>query len=61
MGARVGLRHARKHLSAYAEYAGASDALRLRLVTTDDPSQARELLREAFESLSDTSLSAEAA
>ena len=61
MGARVGLRHARKHLSAYAEYAGASDALRLRLVTTDDPSQARELLREAFQSLSDASFPAEAA
>ncbi|MDP2356451.1 MAG: tRNA dihydrouridine synthase DusB [Beijerinckiaceae bacterium] len=61
MGARTGLRHARKHLSAYAEHAGAPDALRLLLVTTDDPAQAIALLREAFLHLSGASLPAEAA
>jgi tRNA-dihydrouridine synthase len=48
MGRSSGLRHARKHLSAYAEHAGAEEALRLRLVTTDDPAQAQALLARAF-------------
>ena len=61
MGVKTGLRHARKHLSAYAEHAGAPDALRLRLVTTDDPGQATALLGEAFVHLSGASLPAEAA
>lgn len=52
MGAS-GLRHARKHLSAYAEHAGATataegEALRLRLVTTDDPREAHDLLARLF-------------
>jgi tRNA-dihydrouridine synthase B len=47
-GAATGLRHARKHLSAYAEKAGASAAHRLRLVTCEDPRRARSLLAEAF-------------
>ena len=48
MGARTGLRHARKHLSAYAERAGAPSDLRLRLVTTEEPGEAMALLAEAF-------------
>jgi nifR3 family TIM-barrel protein len=47
-GSRAGLRHARKHLSAYAEKAGASAAHRLALVTCDDAAAARELLAGAF-------------
>jgi tRNA-dihydrouridine synthase B len=47
-GSHAGLRHARKHLSAYAEKAGASAAHRLALVTCDDPSAARRLLAGAF-------------
>jgi nifR3 family TIM-barrel protein len=48
MGARTGLRHARKHLSAYAEHAGAPEAMRLQLVTTDDAAEAFRLLRAVF-------------
>lgn len=54
MGALTGLRHARKHLSAYADHAGANSqpegaAMRLRLVTTDCPIEARSLLARMFE------------
>ena len=49
LGPRAGLRHARKHLAAYADQAGANDALRRELVTTEDPSQARRLLARAFD------------
>ena len=49
LGPRAGLRHARKHLAAYAHQAGADDALRRALVTTEDPSQARRLLARAFD------------
>jgi tRNA-dihydrouridine synthase B len=49
MGARQGLRHARKHLAAYAEQAGASAELRRALVTTDDPLEAEVLLARSFE------------
>jgi hypothetical protein len=35
-GRHAGLRHARKHLSAYAEKAGASPGHRLALVTSED-------------------------
>jgi nifR3 family TIM-barrel protein len=49
MGARQGLRHARKHLAAYADEAGASHDLRRALVTTDDSSQAQALLARCFE------------
>ena len=48
-GARAGLRHARKHLSAYAEKAGAPPEHRLALVTTDEADVARALLAEAFD------------
>jgi tRNA-dihydrouridine synthase B len=47
-GSHAGLRHARKHLSAYAEKAGASPAHRLALVTCEDAVKARALLAEAF-------------
>jgi len=47
-GAQAGLRHARKHLSAYAEKAGAPAEHRLALVTTEDAKQACALLGEAF-------------
>jgi tRNA-dihydrouridine synthase B len=47
-GSAAGLRHARKHLSAYAEKAGAPADHRLRLVTCEDPAQARSLLAGAF-------------
>jgi tRNA-dihydrouridine synthase B len=47
-GAAAGLRHARKHLSAYAEKAGSPADHRLRLVTCEDPAQARSLLADAF-------------
>lgn len=48
LGPRAGLRHARKHLFAYAEGAGAPAALRRELVTTDDSACARRLLDRAF-------------
>jgi tRNA-dihydrouridine synthase B len=47
-GSHAGLRHARKHLSAYAEKAGAPAAHRLALVTCDDARAARRLLASAF-------------
>jgi len=47
LGARAGLRHARKHLAAYA--AGAPAWLRRDLVTTDDPRRAQKLLSAAFD------------
>jgi tRNA-dihydrouridine synthase B len=49
LGSRAGLRHARKHLAAYAEVAGAPAHTRRELVTTEDPNLARELLVAAFE------------
>jgi tRNA-dihydrouridine synthase B len=61
MGARTGLRHARKHLSAYAEHAGAPEALRLRLVTTDEPREAISLLGDAFAHIPPERLAVEAA
>jgi nifR3 family TIM-barrel protein len=48
MGRRAGLRHARKHLSAYAEKAGAAPALRAALVTVEDADAARALLGRVF-------------
>ena len=47
LGARAGLRHARKHLAAYAEAAGAPAALRRDLVTTDDPGSRARTARRA--------------
>src|SRR5271166_5359225 len=49
LGARAGLRHARKHLSAYVEAAGLPAALRRELLTTDAPDRARTLLAAAFD------------
>jgi nifR3 family TIM-barrel protein len=48
MGATPGLRHARKHLAAYAEAEGAPAELRRALVTTDDPAAAFRHLADAF-------------
>jgi tRNA-dihydrouridine synthase B len=48
-GERAGLRHARKHLAAYVEKAGAPPARRLALVTTENPHEARRLLAAAFD------------
>lgn len=52
MGDHAGLRHARKHLAAYADHAGGSDLARavdrLRLVTTDSVSEAKALLASFF-------------
>ena len=45
---RDGLRHARKHLSAYAAKAGASEPQRLALVTETDPAAAFAHLRRAM-------------
>ena len=49
LGPRAGLRHARKHLSAYAGRAGAGETLRRQLVTCEDMGQARSLLARAFD------------
>ncbi len=49
MGVRAGLRHARKHLAAYAENEGADRALRRELVTTEDPAVAERALISVFE------------
>ena len=49
LGPRQGLRHARKHLAAYAQNAGAPAALRAELVRTDDPARALDLLARAYD------------
>jgi len=49
LGGRAGLRHARKHLSAYAVQAGADEALRRELVTCGDGVRALSLLARAFD------------
>jgi len=49
LGRRAGLRHARKHLAAYSEKAGAPLDLRRALVTTDDSERAQYLLSLAFD------------
>jgi tRNA-dihydrouridine synthase B len=49
MGAKAGLRHARKHLAAYAVGEGAAEALRRELVTTEEPERAFRLLSSAFD------------
>lgn len=48
LGALAGLRHARKHLNAYATLAAAPEAKRLALVTTEDVPAAIAALREIF-------------
>ena len=47
MGAHAGLRHARKHLAAYAFEAGAGEDLRRALVTAENPAEAARLLASA--------------
>ena len=49
MGARSGLRHARKHLAGYVEHEGAPAPLRRALVTTEAPDEAFALLAQAFD------------
>jgi tRNA-dihydrouridine synthase B len=49
LGPRSGLRHARKHLAAYADQAGADETLRRQLVTSEDLPRARALLARAFD------------
>ncbi len=49
LGAHAGLRHARKHLAAYAAGEGADQTLRRALVTSEDPAAARALLARAFD------------
>ena len=49
LGARAGLRHARKHLAAYAVRAEADEPLRRALVTTEDVVEARRILACAFD------------
>ncbi len=51
MGQGAGLRHARKHLAAYADHAGvvAGSKLRGALVTAEEPGEVRRLIRELFE------------
>ena len=53
LGRTAGLRHARKHLSAYAEKAGAPETLRRALVTSEDADEALRLLARAFAPQSD--------
>lgn len=48
-GSRMGVRHARKHLAAYAEAGGCLNAeQRMHLLTTTDPGVAANLLARAF-------------
>jgi nifR3 family TIM-barrel protein len=52
-GRKVGIRHARKHLAAYADAArsagcGLSAGERLQLVTADDPATVKDLLRRMY-------------
>jgi nifR3 family TIM-barrel protein len=49
LGRRAGLRHARKHLAAYAEKARAAPAIRRALVTSEDADVAIGLLARVFE------------
>lgn len=53
MGVSAGIRHARKHLSAYAENAmgadRAADPRRRRLVTSENPVEVRALLASLFD------------
>ena len=48
MGVAKGLRHARKHLAAYALHADADAATRLQLVTTDDPTLVLAVLGQLY-------------
>ncbi len=48
-GIKTGIRHARKHLSAYAEKAGAPAEHRLALVTCNEAGRVADLLAQAFD------------
>ncbi|WP_051952553.1 tRNA dihydrouridine synthase DusB [Methylocapsa aurea] len=51
-GRAQGLRHARKHLAAYAQWSGCDDgSLRRRLVTSECPIAVKWILSEAFDRL----------
>ncbi len=52
MGVAQGLRHARKHLAAYAAYVQSPDAAgsRRRLVVSENPAEVESLLESLFES-----------
>ncbi len=52
LGTAQGVRYARKHLAAYAEWAGVRDGamLRQRLVTAEAPSQVKSVLCQLFDS-----------
>jgi tRNA-dihydrouridine synthase B len=47
-GREKGLRHARKHLTAYAGHAGAHRDLVVQLVTSEDPATVQRALSQAF-------------
>src|ERR1700722_9446559 len=49
LGPRTGLRHARKHLAAYADQAGTDATLRRELVTSEGVVQVQRLLADAFD------------
>ena len=49
LGPGAGLRHARKHLAAYADQAGTDPTLRRALVTSENVGQTRRLLARAFD------------
>lgn len=48
LGERAGLRHARKHLAAYAEVARCGAPLRAAIVRSEDPREVTALLAEIF-------------
>jgi nifR3 family TIM-barrel protein len=49
LGPRAGLRHARKHLAAYADQAGTDETLPRELVTGEDVLETRRSLARAFD------------
>jgi tRNA-dihydrouridine synthase B len=49
LGPRPGVRHARKHLAAYADQAGTNATLRRELVTSEDAVQIWRLLADVFD------------
>jgi nifR3 family TIM-barrel protein len=68
LGPRVGVRHARKHLAAYADHARSRDAAsagaradRQRLVTSENPAEVARLLTSFFDTPAETPASAWAA
>jgi nifR3 family TIM-barrel protein len=53
-GTAQGVRHARKHLGAYAHHANAPHALQQRLVTSESPKDVKAMLCEIFDRLSES-------